>query len=161
MDVDETGAEKDGTMYSEAHVDITKAKAILLQAILWLKLHSLLINNTTTVTMNIRAFPFLQTNTDNIFMMIGDHSMYDDHDQHRKRLSNSLAVWNFKCVPVAEDGDCFFHAIAFGLKKLARSNSLHAQSILRQYDITTDNDTDKTVTNLRQAMVSEWIGPNY
>ena len=41
--------------------------------------------------MNIRAFPFLQTNTGNIFM-IGDHSISDDQDQHLKRLSNTLAA---------------------------------------------------------------------
>ena len=37
VDIDGSGAERDGTIDSEAPEDITKAKAILPQAIQWLK----------------------------------------------------------------------------------------------------------------------------
>ena len=81
--------------------------------------------------------------------------------QHQQRLHNTLAAWNFQSVPMRRDGDCFFHAIAFGLLQLAQSSNEQALTVLRILDSSQDNpDMEKLVTNLRRAIVAEWTGPN-
>ena len=47
---------------------INVVKTILLHAILWLKVHYWLTENTAIATMDIKYIPFLQPNIDNIFM---------------------------------------------------------------------------------------------
>lgn len=149
-------------------VDINKAKNILLQAILWLKVHSHLESNTTTATVGIKTLPFLQLNVDNIFMVLGSPSNPDDLAQHQKRLDDTLAAWNFKRVPVDGDGDCIFQSIASGLLQLARCDDPHVLTILKEHSVSCTEmeqsgsctKIEQLVSHLRQAVVSEWMGPN-
>ena len=144
------------------------AKTILLRAVLWLKLHGWLTENTATASLGIKSFPFLQPNTDNIFMAMGTYTLIpseatpDELAQHQQRLQSTLAAWNFQSVPMHRDGDCFFYAIAFGLLQLAQNSSNEqALTVLRTLNSSQDNpDLDKLVTNLRRAIVAEWTGPN-
>ena len=141
-------------------VDIATAKTILLQVLLWMKVHSQLTSSTKSATVSIRSFPFLQQNTENIFMLLGSPSIHYDLAEHHKRLDNTLAAWNMKRVPVDGDGDCIFHSIAHGLQQLATADNAQALTILRTASSSSTSATEHLVPHLRQLMVSEWMGPN-
>ena len=141
-------------------VDITKAKALLLQVLLWMKVYSQLTSSTKSATVGMRLFPFLQQNTENVFMLLGSPSLHHDVAEHHKRLDNTLAAWNMKRVPVDGDGDCIFHSIACGLQQLSRAKNAHALTILRTASNNSTSATEQLVWHLRQLVASEWMGPN-
>jgi hypothetical protein len=146
-------------------VDISTAKAILLRAILWQKVHYWLTDNTPTATLDISSLPFIQSNVDNIFMAmdttISSHSTNDELSKHQQRLRNNLAAWGFNIIPVQSDGDCFFHAVSSGLLQLAHSGNEQAQTVLSDLDTNHKNtDMEKLLLNLRRSVVEEWTGPH-
>jgi hypothetical protein len=146
-------------------VGISTAKAILLRAILWQKVHYWLTDNTPTATLDISSLPFIQSNVDNIFMAmdttISSHSTNDELSKHQQRLRNNLAAWGFNIIPVQSDGDCFFHAVSSGLLQLAHSGNEQAQTVLSDLDTNYKNaDMEKLLLNLRRSVVEEWTGPH-
>ena len=143
----------------DSSVDINQAKDMLLQAILWLKIHSQLESNTATAKLGIKSLPFLQPNAGNIFMALGDPSTTDDLAEHQKRLDDTLAAWNFQRVLVDGDGDCLFQSIAWGLLQLASSGDPHALTTLEECSISC-MDMEPLIAHLRQVVVTEWMGPN-
>ena len=145
---------------TSSSVDIAKAKTILLQVPLWMKVHSQLTSSTKSATVGIRSFPFLQQNTENLFMLLGSPSIHHDLAEHHKRLDNTLAAWNMKRVPVDGDGDCIFHSVACGLQQLAGADNAQALTILRTASTNSTSAMEHLVSHLRQLVVSEWMGPN-
>ena len=141
-------------------VSISTAKAMLMRVVLWLKLHSQLVSTTKTATIDIRDIPFLQRNTDNLFMLaIGTSIQPTEVDAHQQRLDNTLASWNLKRVSTPGDGDCFFHSIVFGLQQLAGKGNSHAASILQAVNLQAHSPSQRA-QYLRKLVVTEWTGPN-
>jgi hypothetical protein len=153
---------EDNDSQTDYLVDIHKAKAVLLKAILWMKIHALLECDNRLGQTNIWTFPFLQASTDTIFMLMGTPSISGELADHHKRLDDNLASWQLTREPMDGDGDCLFSAIAFGMLQPASNNNAHVLGILPLFTDSqgTDTSIEQIVPHLRQALVAEWSGPN-
>ena len=86
----------------------------------------------------------------------------EEHTTDDLALSNTLASWKFKRMPVASDGNCLFASVAMALIHHFQSGQLDANITLTRLGLLeNDHGNPEAISRaLRSAVVDEWLGDN-
>ncbi|MDA8002636.1 MAG: hypothetical protein MPL62_15255, partial [Alphaproteobacteria bacterium] len=95
--------------------------------------------------------------SDEIWSLHRDDTLSSDNHTHAELLTKNLSELGFAAIPVAGDGNCFFHSINEAISQAVESDSnFHTLLSSKGYDIM--SPPEYKVQVLWHLPVEEWLG---